>query len=361
MYDFPRIKFRHGDSSEWENSNRVLASGEPGYAIDTEEFKIGDGVTAWSSLTAIAGGGSGINNVIEDITPQLGGDLDINNNDIIGTGNVILSGDITAISGTLNQLIFNTSLDDPDLLQGQLQWNATEGTLDLGVNASYAIHLGEELLYRVRNITGSTLLAGQPVYASGLSEGANNRIEVNLYAADGTIREVRFMGLITEDLTDNGNNGYVTQFGFIRKIDTRGNAAINGTTNKLWTAGEPEWYEGDILYVHPTVAGKLTKIEPKHSISVAIITSKGSNGKIFVRPTSYGHMNDMHDVNTSGVANLDGLVYNSSTDYWEPKHIVQSETAGITGASGVNNIVKINQADYDNLGSYDPNTIYFVI
>lgn len=361
MYDLPRIKFRHGDASEWETSDRVLASGEPGYAVDTGEFKIGDGVTSWSSLSAIAGGGSGMNNLIEDTTPQLGGDLDINSNDIVGTGNISISGDIIANSGTLNQLIFNTSLADPNLAIGQMQWNATEGTLDLGLNENYAMHLGEEMLYRIRNITGFTLLAGQPVYASGLSPGANNRIEVNLYTANGLIREVRFMGLITEDLTDNGNNGYATHFGYIRHVDTRGNAAVNGTTNKLWTAGEPEWYEGDVLYVHPTTAGKLTKIEPKHSISVAIITNKASNGKLFVRPTTYGHLDDNHDVNTSGVANLDGLVYNSSTDYWEPKHLVQSETTGIAGASGVNNIVITSSGNYADLEAYDPNTIYFVV
>ena len=226
--------------------------------------------------------------------------------------------DLIATSGFLNQVVFNTGLDDPNLLAGQLQWNSTEGTLDLGLNDNYAMHLGEEMLYRVRNTTGSTLLAGSPIYASGLSPGGNNRIEVNLYAADGTIREIRFMGLITEDLPDGGNNGYATHFGYIRGIDTRGNAATYGTTNKLWSTGEPAWNEGDILYVHPTVPGKLTKIEPKHSISVAIVTNVASNGKLFVRPTSYGHLDDNHDVNVSGVSDGQYLQYNAATDYWIP-------------------------------------------
>jgi hypothetical protein len=69
-----------------------------------------------------------------------------------------------------------------------------------------------------------------------------------------------------------------------------------------------------------------------------------------------------HDVSISGVANNDVLVYNSGTGYWENNNtVVFSQTDGITGASGINNIVKINQSDYDNLGSYDPNTIYFVV
>jgi hypothetical protein len=40
---------------------------------------------------------------------------------------------------------------------------------------------------------------------------------------------------------------------------------------------------------------------------------------------------------------------------------VASDVTGITGASGVNNIVQISQTDYDALGSYDQNTIYFIV
>lgn len=409
MPDFSqtRIQLRKGTYSEWVSSNPVLGVGEPSYVTDSGIFRIGNGVDNWSNLQNVGGAtqedlnaaiaslidsapetldtlneiaaaigdnadfistfntvsgvafyasGNALYNISEDTTPQLGGDLDLNNNNIIGTGN------ITANSGNFDQINFNTSLGEPNVSAGQFAWHENEGTLALGVSDSYAMFVGEELHYRVRNNTGSTIFAGTPVYASGLTSGGNNRIVVAPYVADGNIREIRFMGLATEDF-DSGLNGYTTHFGYIRNIDTRGDASSNGTTNKLWAAGEPAWVEGDILYIHPTVAGKLTKIEPKHSVNVAIILNRHeNNGKIFVRPTSYGHLNDNHDVNTSGAANLDGLVYNSSTDYWEPKHVVQSDTTGITGASGVNNIVIISQEDYDAIGSgnYDPNTVYFV-
>ena len=324
------IQLRRGTSTEWINENPVLISGEPGFDTQINSLKIGDGSTPYNNLPILFSG-IYLQNIIEDNSPTLGNNLALNTYDIIGTGNIDIIGDITADSGNFNQIIFNTGLEDPNLLAGQLQWNATEGTLDLGLNENYAMHLGEELLYRVRNVTGSTILAGQPVYASGLSPGANNRIEVALYAADGTIREIRFMGLITEDLTDNGNNGFATQFGYIRGVDTRGDAATYGTTDKLWTSGEPAWNEGDILYVHPSVPGKLTKIEPKHSISVAIITSKGSNGKLFVRPTSYGHLDDNHDVAVSGATNGQFLQYNSVTDYWVPSSSGNFTTLQVNG------------------------------
>src|SRR6056300_328461 len=44
---------------------------------------------------------AGIANVVEDTTPQLGGDLDLNSSDITGTGNVDITGTVVAQS-TLN-------------------------------------------------------------------------------------------------------------------------------------------------------------------------------------------------------------------------------------------------------------------
>jgi hypothetical protein len=43
--------------------------------------------------------------------------------------------------------------------------------------------------------------------------------------------------------------------------------------------------------------------------------------------------------------------------------LVRSNTTGITGASGVNNLVYMSQASYDAIGSgnYDPSTIYFIV
>ena len=47
-------------------------------------------------------GAGGISNVVEDTTPQLGGDLDLNSNDITGTGNVDITGTLTASALTID-------------------------------------------------------------------------------------------------------------------------------------------------------------------------------------------------------------------------------------------------------------------
>ena len=49
------------------------------------------GTLYWGN-TNLQTGGSGISNMVEDSTPQLGGDLDLNSNDINGTGNFLIQG-----------------------------------------------------------------------------------------------------------------------------------------------------------------------------------------------------------------------------------------------------------------------------
>jgi hypothetical protein len=235
-----------------------------------------------------------------------------------------VSGDLVAHTGTLGILQLDTS-NGTVSLRGQIGWNDTEGTADLALTDTATINIGEHTVYRVRNETGGPLYKGQAVYASNVH--SNGIITPSLYVADGSVREIRFIGLLLEDINNN-NNGYAVNFGHIFNIDTRGNVATN------YAVGDETWLDGDVLYVHPTVAGKLTKVEPKHSIAVAIVLDAASNGKIFVRPTSYGHLNDVHDVAVSGAANGQFLQYNSSTDYWVPSSSGNFSTLLVNG-SGV--------------------------
>ena len=55
------------------------------------------GTLYWGNVN-LQTGGSGISNMVEDNTPQLGGDLDLNSKDINGTGNFLIQG-----TGSLQQ------------------------------------------------------------------------------------------------------------------------------------------------------------------------------------------------------------------------------------------------------------------
>lgn len=54
-----QIQHRRGTAAAAASANPVLASGEIGFETDTGLFKIGDGVTEWTSLGYAGGGGEG--------------------------------------------------------------------------------------------------------------------------------------------------------------------------------------------------------------------------------------------------------------------------------------------------------------
>jgi len=89
------LQVRRGTNAE--RLGITPAEGELIYTIDTKQLYVGDGTTAGGNAS-IAGT---IDSLLADATPQLGGTLDLNNNDITGTGNINITGTITA-SGTVN-------------------------------------------------------------------------------------------------------------------------------------------------------------------------------------------------------------------------------------------------------------------
>jgi len=297
---------------------------------------------------------TGLNNIVEDLTPQLGGFLDLNGQNITGTGNIAISGNITTYTGNFDVISFDVN-NESILTKGQISWNDTEGTMDIGLTDNTTIHIGEHRYFRIRNETGGILYKGQVVYATGVH--SNGLITPAKYVADGTVREVRFMGLVLENVNHN-NNGYVVDFGHLENMDLDGSA-----TN--YAVGDETWSAGDILYVHPTGAGKLTKNEPKHSISVAIVLDPGNgngNGRMFVRPISYGHLDDNHDVAISGATNGQFLQYNSVTDYWVPSSSGNFTTLQVngtpvpTGVGTTNYVTKWTGTNsLDNGSIYDSN------
>ena len=50
-----RIQLRRGTAAQWASANPVLAEGEAGFDTTNDEIRVGDGLTAWASLTPISG------------------------------------------------------------------------------------------------------------------------------------------------------------------------------------------------------------------------------------------------------------------------------------------------------------------
>ena len=120
------LKLRRG--TEAERLTITPAEGELIYTTDTKKIYTGDGVTVGGNLV------SGLNNIVEDVTPQLGGDLDLNSNNIIGNGNINITGSITA-TGDIN---IGDGTEDSIVVGGQISSHLTpslDESYDLGSNA----------------------------------------------------------------------------------------------------------------------------------------------------------------------------------------------------------------------------------
>jgi hypothetical protein len=197
---------------------------------------------------------------------------------------------------------------------GNLTWNTSDGTLDINLGyGDVVLQTGQETHYVVRNATGSTILNGTSVYCDGVTEGSG-RFTANLMLGDGSISPVQYLGLATHDI-NNGVNGIVTHFGYVRGLDTR------GTANTALSVGDENWSVGDKLYVHPTAPGKLTKVEPeapnaKICVAVVIIRNQ-SNGKLFVRPTTNLTLDKLSDVQLNTIADGQTIIWNSANSRFE--------------------------------------------
>jgi hypothetical protein len=73
------------------NVDQTVGAGQDNYVLTYDHG------TGEIGLEAAAGGG-GLSNVVEDVTPQLGGNLDLNSQTINGTGTIGITGAITATS-----------------------------------------------------------------------------------------------------------------------------------------------------------------------------------------------------------------------------------------------------------------------
>lgn len=58
---------RRGYEAAWQRNNPVLACGEPGFVIDRNRLKIGDGETAWNDLPYFCGESIKIEEITETV------------------------------------------------------------------------------------------------------------------------------------------------------------------------------------------------------------------------------------------------------------------------------------------------------
>lgn len=223
---------------------------------------------------------------------------------------------------------FNTTNSAIPTTAGTMSWNNTDGTADLILKGgNVTLQIGQENVVRVVNKTGANLTeaAYKVVRVRNQDEGGaqGQRLAVVLAQADSKINHTGILGLVTENITDN-QEGFVTSFGEVRKIDTTGD--LQGET----------WADGDVLWLSDSVAGELTNIEPEtHPVQIGyVLYSHANNGKIFVELNEgVDELDELHDVTITDVQDEDVLFYDATEEYWINKNIYTAINATDVGKS----------------------------
>jgi hypothetical protein len=99
-----QIQIRRGTAAQWTSTNPTLASGEQGFETDTGKMKIGNGSTAWNSLTYLGAG------TVTSITAGTG----LSGGTITSTGTIAID-TATTVDLSTAQTLTNKTLTDPKI------------------------------------------------------------------------------------------------------------------------------------------------------------------------------------------------------------------------------------------------------
>jgi hypothetical protein len=148
----------------------------------------------------------------------------------------------------LNLLDFDTATTST-AGAGQMAWNNTDGTIDLGMQGGLKNKLGHQLFVKARNNSGSAITKGSVVKVVGVAGGF---IGINLAQGDSDANSATAFGIVAEDIAD-ASNGFVGINGIIHGLNT------NAFT------------EGDVLYLSPTTLGAITNVKPATPNYIVVI------------------------------------------------------------------------------------------
>lgn len=164
----------------------------------------------------------------------------------------------------VDKFVFNTA-NNTIPAEGEMNWNSTDMTVDIGLPGNVTLQVGQELHLRVR--ASAAITAGQLVMATGTS---GNSGRMTAAPSTTSTNPMFILGVATMSIANN-EDGFITTFGAVSGIDTDG-SVVSET-----------WVNGDVLYPHPTIPGRMTKGAHTIELPIAFVLFAGNNGSIFVR------------------------------------------------------------------------------
>ena len=180
----------------------------------------------------------------------------------------------------------------------------------------------------VVNKTGVNLLASNYQVVK-VSTAQGQRLAVDFAQANNDNNSADTIGLVAQNINVN-QEGLINILGQITEVNTTG--SLQSET----------WADGDVLYLSPTTAGKLTNVKPTgltgHIVVLGYVEyAHAVHGKIYVKIMNGWELDELHNVyvNPTTLANNDVLTYESSSSLWKNKPFafipnVQSVTSAAT-------------------------------
>ena len=190
-----------------------------------------------------------------------------NANSVAITGGTI--NDTSQSHTTITDYESFTPTTAPSYAEGRVWYDSTEKALAFYNDSSaLAVHVGQDLIVKVINNTGSTIANGTPVYVTGTSSG---QTYPNVALAKADVAATSAVIGLTNGAIANGAIGYVTSQGTIDNVNT-----------STFTVGQ-------VLYLSPYSAGQLMNTIPPTGITVqvGVVTFvNSSTGHIYVKQTT---------------------------------------------------------------------------
>lgn len=195
------------------------------------------------------------------------------------------------------------------------RWNDSVGVSETTLKGgSVILKNGIDLVARVVNkVNPNTTLTKANYQVVKVSGAQGQRLAVELAQANTDNNSADTLGIVIETIAAN-QEGFIMTVGQLEGINTTG--SLQGET----------WTDGDVLYLSPTTAGRITNIKPTgatgHIVVIGYVEyAHANNGKIYVKIMNGWELDELHNVSITTPLNNQGLVYETSTDLWKNKTI----------------------------------------
>jgi len=203
---------------------------------------------------------------------------------------------------------YNTTNSSIPSAEGVVSWDDTNGTLRLSMKGNtYNLPIGESLVSRVVNKTGATLnRADYKVVRVSAAQG--QRLAVQLAQGNNDANSTDTLGIVCENISNN-QEGFIVNVGQVTEINTTG--SLQSET----------WNDGDILYLSPFTAGKVTNIKPtapNHTVILGYVEyAHSQHGKIYVKIDNGYEIGELHDVYAPSPSDGQGLFWNATNSRYQ--------------------------------------------